>query len=288
MTTIERGALAALAALLAQAFVDDLSTRPAITLTGAALAGLLLSRPATPTSRTGTIAVAAARRPGVGCRGDRGLRRLRRSRRAAARPTVSGAAGAAPRALSFGARCDPMGGSASQSISSATGARGRSRTTPPPVKRPSTRKGCSLRTPSTRAAPRVSRPRRVSRSSRSRRAVERAIRLYDHAADLARWDATIPLEASRFLLQVGDPGAARRSAELALRIEPRAAAPRLCLARAILSEEGAAGAGRARQLLDEAETGALPRGERPSSPYDAALRSIDPGLRDSIRRDLGD
>jgi tetratricopeptide (TPR) repeat protein len=118
--------------------------------------------------------------------------------------------------------------------------------------------------------------------------LERAIRLYDHAADLARWDATIPLEASRFLLQVGDPGAARRSAELALRIEPRAAAPRLCLARAILSEEGAAGAGRARQLLDEAETGALPRGERPSSPYDAALRSIDPGLRDSIRRDLGD
>jgi hypothetical protein len=117
---------------------------------------------------------------------------------------------------------------------------------------------------------------------------DRARRLYDEASGLSRTDATIPLEASRFLHQAGDEGGARREAELALRIEPRAAAPRLCLARAILSEEGTAGAARVRQLLDEAQAAALRAGERPSSPYDAALRSIDAGLVAAIRRDLGD
>jgi tetratricopeptide (TPR) repeat protein len=114
----------------------------------------------------------------------------------------------------------------------------------------------------------------------------RAARLYDEALALARTDATIPLEAARFLLQAGDPAGARRAAESALRIEPRASAPRILLARAIQGQEGAAGAEQARRLLDEALALAPRTDEKPASAYDAALRSVDPRLVDSIRRDL--
>jgi O-antigen ligase len=114
----------------------------------------------------------------------------------------------------------------------------------------------------------------------------RAQRLYDEAEDLARTDATIPLEASAFLYQAGDPAGARREAERALRIEPRAATPRLSLARAILEEEGPQGTARARRLLDEAASLALRSDERATSAYDAALRSVDPAVVASLRSRL--
>ena len=41
---------------------------------------------------------------------------------------------------------------------------------------------------------------------------ERAVQLYDDAFLLARTDATIPLEAARFLYQAGDPAGSRRAA----------------------------------------------------------------------------
>ena len=115
---------------------------------------------------------------------------------------------------------------------------------------------------------------------------DRAARLYDEAQALARTDATIPLEAARFLIQAGDPAGARRAAESALRIEPRAGAPKVVLAQAIFAQEGAAGAAQAGRLLDEAVTAAPRAGERPSSPYEAALRAVDPQLVERIRREL--
>lgn len=115
---------------------------------------------------------------------------------------------------------------------------------------------------------------------------KRAAKLYDDAGRLARTDATIPLEEAKFLLQAGDPEGARRAAERALEIEPRAAAPRLWLARAILLEEGAGGAPEAQRLLDEALALAPREGEVPNSSYDAALRGVDPKLVDALRRDL--
>jgi predicted Zn-dependent protease len=115
---------------------------------------------------------------------------------------------------------------------------------------------------------------------------ERAAQLYDEALELARTDATIPLEAARFLLEAGDPAGSRRAAKQALDVEPRAAAPRLALAQAILRQDGAAGTAQARSLLDEALALAPRAGEIPTSSYDAALRAVDPHLVEALRRDL--
>jgi O-antigen ligase len=114
----------------------------------------------------------------------------------------------------------------------------------------------------------------------------RAATLYDEAGSLARTDATIPLEAARFLLQAGDAPGARREARRALEVEPRAAAPRLLLAQAILADEGTHGAAEARQLLDEARTLRLPPGVAPTSSYDAALRAVDPRALDAAAAEL--
>ena len=115
---------------------------------------------------------------------------------------------------------------------------------------------------------------------------ERAAHLYDEALLLARTDATIPLEAARFLLQAGDAAGARRAASRALEVEPRAATPRLALAQAILRQEGRSGAAQARHLLDEALALAPRAAEVPTSSYDAALRAVDPKLVEQLRRDL--
>jgi len=115
---------------------------------------------------------------------------------------------------------------------------------------------------------------------------ERAAELYDEALLLARTDATIPLEAARFLLQAGDAPGARRAARRALEVEPRSASPRLVLAQAILRQEGAAGAAQARGLIDEALSLAPRAGEVPTSTYDAALRAVDPKLVEALGREL--
>jgi len=112
---------------------------------------------------------------------------------------------------------------------------------------------------------------------------DRAARLYDDAQRLARTDGTIPLEKSRFLLRAGDPSGAKRAAELALKIEPRAGAARLCLAQAVLTQEGPAGFEQVRRILDEAIAVAPRPGETPSSSYDAAMRAVDPAVVASLR-----
>jgi hypothetical protein len=103
---------------------------------------------------------------------------------------------------------------------------------------------------------------------------------------LAHTDATIPFEAAKFLLQAGDAAGARRAASRAIEVEPRAAAPRLWLAQAILRQEGAAGFAEAQRMLDEAQSLAPAAGEIPTSPYAFALRGVDPELVDLLKRDL--
>ena len=112
---------------------------------------------------------------------------------------------------------------------------------------------------------------------------EVAVDRYETAASLARNDATIPLEQARFLLRAGDPAGARRAAEAAVRLEPRAAAPRLTLAEA-LAASGATNVEEARRQLDEAVRLALPEGVVPASPYDASMRRVDPAEAASLRK----
>jgi O-antigen ligase len=289
LTDVERGAMAALCGLAVQACVDDLSTRPAITMAGAALAGLLLARPIEPparASRRAAVAAAAALTVlalGVGevagfvawseshdlprGRLDPGqLDRLRRS--IAWNPMQPD--GWERLAEHF------VGDGRSFSLSDYAAAREAAEAARRLQPKDATYARADARVEAIGCLTLL--PFEATR--------ERAARLYDDALGLARTDATIPLEAARFLLQAGDPAGARRAAESALKIEPRAAAPRLVLAQAILRQEGAAGGGRARRLVDEALALAPRADEKPSSAYDAALRSVDPRLVEAIRGDL--
>lgn len=100
---------------------------------------------------------------------------------------------------------------------------------------------------------------------------ERAAAHYEEAERLSRYDATIPTDAARFLLGTGDPEGGRRAAERALRIEPEAAVPRALLAEAFLALGDPS---RAERLLAEAERLAIPPGEV-RSPYEARLLVLD-------------
>ena len=82
---------------------------------------------------------------------------------------------------------------------------------------------------------------------------ERARSAFEEAERRSPFDPFLPLDAARFLLAAGDPGGARRAAERALRLEPRAVSPRLTLAKALLAEGGPEATAAARARLDEAE-----------------------------------
>jgi len=288
LSGVECGALAGLCSFFAQACVDDLTTRPAITMLGASFAGLLLARrrfgavrPATRVAAcaaavlvvfalgfgevAGFVAWNAVRALPRGRLDERQLDRLHRSLdwnplqpdawlRLAEHSVGDGRSwrvadyAAAREAVEHARRLQPV---------DATYAR---------------------------AAARIEASACLSifpfQATR-----ERAAHLYDEASKLARTDATIPLEAAKFLLQAGDAGGARRAASQALEVEPRAATPRLWLAQAVLREEGAGGVAEARRLLEEALPLGLAPADVPKSSYDAALRAVDPSLVEAIRKD---
>jgi O-antigen ligase len=271
------GAIAALAALGAQSLFDDLTTRPAIVLLVAVLAGTLLARPreATPSRPLAHRAAGASAvllllavgeiSPWLAWRETHGLSRGRLDAEGLAR-------------LEHSLARNPMHPDLWTRLAEHEVGDGRDWD--------------------------------LDRYARAREAVERAIRLqpadatfrraaawvegmacrtltrdlgtreraaarYREAARLSRNDATIPLDEARFLLSTGDSEGARRAAERALRIEPRAPAPRVVLAEALLATEGDRARDRALELLAEAEESSLasPRGV---SPYEARLRSIEP------------
>ena len=279
------GACGALAGLAAQACVDDLSTRPAITLLGAALVGLVLAAPRErPAGRGAAIAVAAIVVAGLGVgevagfaawklshalpRGPLDPAQLSRLRRAIAWNPLQPDLWAR---LAEHAQGTPTGSAWSLADYA--------------VAREASEHAMRLQPADAfyaRGAARVAANASLSvlpfTSER-----DRADRLYDDAERLARTDATIPFEKARFLLRAGDPSGARRAAERALKIEPRAGAVWLCLAQAALAQDGAAGSASVRRYLDEAEAVAPRPGEMPTSTYDASLRAVDPAAVASLR-----
>jgi O-antigen ligase/cytochrome c-type biogenesis protein CcmH/NrfG len=285
----ERGALAALCCLAAQSGVDDLTSRPAITLTGAVFAGLLIARPRPGSTAhlaratAAAVAVFVVFALGVGeiagfasWNAVRGLPRGRLDPRGFAR-------------LRSSLAWNPMQADGWRRLAEHFVGDGRTwQAADYAAAREAAEHARRLQPADAyvvRAAARVEATASLTILP-FQAARERGAQLYDEALLLARTDATIPLEAARFLLQAGDAAGARRAALQALDVEPRAATPRLALAQAILRQEGAAGTSQARSLLDEALALAPRAGEVPASSYDAALRAVDPKLVEALRRDL--
>jgi O-antigen ligase/tetratricopeptide (TPR) repeat protein len=289
LTPVERGAAAALVALGAQAFVDDLSVRPALLTLGAALAGPLLATPRAglPSAATraagrataillvlalGVAELAAYRGWSLmhvlprGRLDDGQLARLRSS--LAWNPMAADTwARLAEHHTGDGKSWDLDGYS---------------------VAREASERAVRLQPSDAvyqRGAARVEASACLSITPfvASR---ERAAGLYEAAAERAPTDATIPLEETIFLVRAGDPAGARRAAERAVRLEPKAPVPRLWLAEAILAGKGASGADEARRLLGEALALAPPPGSTPVSPYDASLRWADAKLVERLQRIL--
>jgi len=116
---------------------------------------------------------------------------------------------------------------------------------------------------------------------------DRAQRAYEQAQQRARHDPFVALEEGRFLLLAGDPTGARRAAERALSIEPQALPARLLLADALLIGGGKLAAPRARKLLEEAQTVARRWADAPrQTPYARQALDLDPAWRSSIEARL--
>ncbi len=86
--------------------------------------------------------------------------------------------------------------------------------------------------------------------------VERSLEHYRRAEARSGFDPFLLVEQAAFLLDVGEPAAARSAAERAMRLEPESVVPRLLLADAVLATEGVHGAELAERLLDEAQRSA--------------------------------
>ena len=80
----------------------------------------------------------------------------------------------------------------------------------------------------------------------------RTVEHYRTAQTLARHDAAIAIEEGSFLLRAADPAGARRAAERALAIEPRSIPARLVLAQAIVASGSAGAAEHASRILEDA------------------------------------
>jgi O-antigen ligase len=80
----------------------------------------------------------------------------------------------------------------------------------------------------------------------------RTLERYRAAQALARHDAALAIEEGAFLLRAADPAGARRAAERALAIEPNSVPARLLLAQAIAANGTADAASRAEHILEEA------------------------------------
>jgi O-antigen ligase len=112
--------------------------------------------------------------------------------------------------------------------------------------------------------------------------------LYRRAEQLARHDATLPLELAGFLLDLGDSAGARRAAERALAIEPEAVLPRLLLAVVLVKGGTEDDLRRATVQLAEARERAKSWSDWNEGSYGRALLVPDPRLFARVERVLAD
>jgi O-antigen ligase len=113
---------------------------------------------------------------------------------------------------------------------------------------------------------------------------ERVAGLFVRSEELQRFNPFVPMERAAFLLDTGDPVAARRAAERAIEIEPAAAVPRLLLARAFLDVGQTE---RAAASLDEAEALAAEHAaEAGAGDYARDLLTLSPVLVAEVRRKI--
>jgi O-antigen ligase len=121
---------------------------------------------------------------------------------------------------------------------------------------------------------------------RNRSCRGRVADLYRRAEQLARHDATVPLELAGFLLDRRDPAGARRAAERALAIEPEAVLPRLILIAAFIKsgsdDDLRRGAAQLADARERAETWA----HWNDGSYGRALLRPDPRLFARLEREL--
>jgi len=115
----------------------------------------------------------------------------------------------------------------------------------------------------------------------------RASAAYSRAEQLDPFNPFIPLEHAGFLLDTGDPSGAMASARRVLELEPESVPPRLLMAAAVLALEGAAGSDHARELIDEAHLQAERWGSWEGTGQHAEqLLRLDPLDEDRLRRTL--
>lgn len=289
LSAVECGAIAGLASLAAQGCVDDLTTRPALTLTGAAFVGLLIAKRRDDTAsgvpRAAAQAIAALVVLALGVGEIAGYAAWRDAGSIPRGRLDAAQLGTLQRAL----RWNPMLPDLWQRLSEHFAGDGRSWSVEDyAAAREATehaRRLQPLDAVYARAAARLEANACLSifpfQTTR-----DRAVRLYEEAVARSRTDATIPLEEAKFLLQAGDAAGSERASRRALELEPRAAVTRVWLAQAILKGRRAGAAGEAQKLLDEALALAPRAGEAPTSPYDASLRWVDPTLVGSLRGEL--
>lgn len=273
------GAVAALAALLAQSAFENLSHRPAVYLLAAVLLGAVLSRASPATGASGTrtrvawaMAIVAtfvlvdvgpyrawqlqrsvpavSADPGATDRIARAVRwnprqpyiRMRLAEAVAADPAIAPLEryAAAREHAEAAVRLNPLDGALRQKLARLEAA------------------ACRALFPDSAARAHVAR------------------RFLD-AERYAPFVPFIPLEGSDFLYSTSDFAGAARAADRALAIEPESVGPRLDLARAVLAAGGPAAARTASRLVDEAERRAADHAAiRRDDDYTRGMLDLDP------------
>jgi len=115
----------------------------------------------------------------------------------------------------------------------------------------------------------------------------RMARAYDAAIERDPLQALWPLEQAEAALDCGDPEVAVRSAQRTLDLEPESATPRLVLAGALLRQNGRDSVAQAKQLLSEAERRAAEwQSWITTSIYARRLLALDSRLVERVRREI--
>jgi O-antigen ligase len=109
---------------------------------------------------------------------------------------------------------------------------------------------------------------------------------FRRAEELARYDPFVSIALSMFLVDMGDPAAARRAAERALALEPEAVLPRLVLVDAMLDSGSADGLVRAAAVFEDARERASRWSTWKENDYGRKLLVPDPRHFERLERKL--